>query len=463
MDSRYVGTWWLPADETRVVPGELTLGNGEPARLELQGALSNGDPTAKVPVVLGVSTRGEVLTLAGASSLGLSRTYTRKLDYEVQRETLTPDAVFVGAHLPDPAERLFREAVLDLTDLIGWAGTTVMREQFGIDGADISISIDPQCDLESSLPEGRIELTYGWGAHGDGVRSRTLERSVGFMVTSAEPLDLASWLRQFVGPLRDLLTFTTERANEVTRLEFKTHKYDERSGTWIEVWYPRGHTDRDPAIHGADFLVDAERLGDEFGPFIKRWFGMHQKLGSVIPLLLGPRYRPDTFIDNHFLNTAGAAEGYHRILYGNESVSKAAHRQRLASVMASAPQEHHPWLRDVLAHSNEPVFRDRLRELHSRSFNVVAGVVGTADEFAGPVVKLRNALTHRGKGTPKAVPSGTDMFRLIQEIRLVLEACVLLDLGLDETTVVDSTRRSTPFRWINELRLRERIRAAAST
>ena len=132
---------------------------------------------------------------------------------------------------------------------------------------------------------------------------------------------------------------------------------------------------------------------------------MHRKLASVFPLLLGPRYRPDTFMDNHFLNTAGAAEGYRRILYRNEMLPKAAHKQRLASIIEFAPDEHNPWLREALAHSNEPTFRDRLRDLHARSFNVVAGVVGTADEFAGPVVKLRNALTS-GEGTSKAVPSG---------------------------------------------------------
>ena len=189
---------------------------------------------------------------------------------------------------------------------------------------------------------------------------------------------------------------------------------------------------------------------------------MHAKLASVFPLLLGPRYRPDTFMDNHFLNTAGAAEGYHRILYRNEMLPKAVHKQRLASVIECAPMNHHAWLLEALAHSNEPTFRDRLRELHARAFNVIAGVVGSADEFAGPVVKARNALTHRGKGTPRAVPSGIEMFRLMQTVRFVMDACVLLDLGLDEMTVVDATRRSTSFRWISELELRQRMTGPSS-
>jgi hypothetical protein len=462
VETRYVGQWWLPQDDTRTVPGELTLIKGEPARLDLQAPLSDGLPATRLPVVLGTSARGEVVTLTDVTSHGISRTNTRKLDHEVLRETLRPGAVFVGAHLPAPDDRLFNEAVLDLTDLIGWAGTNSIREQYGVDGADVSISIDPQPVLASDLPMGRIELTHGWGTDGDGVQSRTLERSVGFFVKAVAPLGLDSWLSEFVGPLRNLLTFATELPNEVTELQFKSPRYDENYGTWVEVWYPRGHTDREPAIHGFDFLVDAPRLGDEFGPFLKRWFGMHGKLASVFPLLLGPRYRPDTFMDNHFLNTAGAAEGYHRILYRNEMLPKAAHKQRLSSIMECAPNEHRAWLREALAHSNEPTFRDRLRELHDRSFNVVAGVVGSADDFAGPVVKLRNALTHRGKGTPKAVPSGVEMFRLMQTIRFVMDACVLLDLGLDEMTVVDSTRRSTSFRWINELEVRQRMTGASS-
>ena len=168
-------------------------------------------------------------------------------------------------------------------------------------------------------------------------------------------------------------------------------------------------------------------------------------------------------MDNHFLNAAGAAEGYHRILVRNEVLPRSAHRERLASILDSAPRGHRTWLRETLAHSNEPTFRDRLRELHAQSFNVVAGVVGSADDFAGPIVKLRNALTHRGKGTPKAIPPGIEMFRLTQVTRLVLESCLLLDLGLDEMAVVAATRRSRAFRWITELEMRDRMRRARPT
>ena len=86
MELGYVGQWWLPEDDTHAVPGELTLSKGEPARLDLQAPLSKGLPGTRLPVVLGTSARGEVLTLTDVSSHGISRTNTRKLDHEVLRD-----------------------------------------------------------------------------------------------------------------------------------------------------------------------------------------------------------------------------------------------------------------------------------------------------------------------------------------------------------------------------------------
>jgi hypothetical protein len=76
------------------------------------------------------------------------------------------------------------------------------------------------------------------------------------------------------------------------------------------------------------------------------------------------------------------------------------------------------------------------------------------------VVKLRNSLTHRGKGTPKPTPPGVEMFRLTQTTRFVLESCLLLDLGLEETAVVAASRRSNTFGWIEELAMRDRMRSS---
>jgi hypothetical protein len=110
--------------------------------------------------------------------------------------------------------------------------------------------------------------------------------------------------------------------NEVTELAFTSYQYDATHGTEVQVWYPRGSVTRESALYGFDFLLDARRLGADFEPVMTCWFELCGHLGSVVDAFLGPEYRPDTFLDNHFLNVASAAEGYHRILYRNEMVPK---------------------------------------------------------------------------------------------------------------------------------------------
>jgi hypothetical protein len=129
---------------------------------------------------------------------------------------------------------------------------------------------------------------------------------------------------------------------------------------------------------------------------------------------------------------------------------KSEHRARRAAVLESAPPEHRTWLKERLAYSNEPTLRDRLEELPARAFNVVVGVLGSASEFARPVVKLRNQLTHRS-ASQVVGESGTEMLRLTERTSFLLTACLMIDLGFDEAQIIDATRRSRRFRLLTEV------------
>ncbi len=179
-----------------------------------------------------------------------------------------------------------------------------------------------------------------------------IEKSVGFLVDVDEPLGVNEWLRAFGSPLRHLLTFASDQANEVTALEFTTFRYDQAIGTKVNAWYPRERVTREPERRGFDFLFDAAALGAAFAPRVARWFELQKQLGSVLDVYLGPRYRPDTFMDNHFLNTVSAAEGYHRAPIGM-SCSRRQSTGYVSAPVAASPTEHRAWLRR-LAFSNEP-------------------------------------------------------------------------------------------------------------
>ncbi len=61
------GKWWIPsASETERIPGRLTFDSIEGGRLELDGSLTN--KAGEIPIIHGLSTRGESITIFGGFS-----------------------------------------------------------------------------------------------------------------------------------------------------------------------------------------------------------------------------------------------------------------------------------------------------------------------------------------------------------------------------------------------------------
>jgi hypothetical protein len=445
------GEWWLPEAPDSRVAGDLEIAHHDAPRLELAHYLSDGHPENRYDVVLGVTLKGEPVTLQGARQIGTGSVSSRLLPEPITSEILSIDWGYVGAHLASPEDRAFSDATIELTDLLTWGGVSGWDQQLTRDLGGITVSLTLPDPMVVELPVGRLTLFQGWSTTGD-LRSRGIERSIGFRVELAEPLDVQAIMARFGNPLRYLLTFATGRPNEIERLAVKTKVYDDITGTDVVVEYPRvGDIRNVPDSIGFDYLFDAQSLGGSFPAVVASWFELYDRVRPALNLLFGPRYRPATFTDNHFLNVVAAAEGYHRATCRNEVLPEDEHSVRLDAILAASPLEHRKWLEERLRYSNEPTLRQRLNELHDRAGGVVAGVLGSAAEYVGPVVEARNDLTHRGKAGKTSEISGRDMFRLTEETTFLLTACLMLDLGFDETAVVEATRRSPQFRLLTEL------------
>lgn len=444
------GEWWLPDHADRPIAGELSIEHHGQPRLELVHLLTDGHSENRYEIVLGTTLGGEPITLESLWQSGRNSHFSNRLSESIERETLTADWGYRGAHLETADDRTFQDATIDLSDLLIWAGASGFDEDWDRDRNGVSISLRPPEQRVVELPQGRLTLGQGWTTTGDMRRSRGLSRSVGFRIEAAEPVDLQTLLARWGTPLRYLLTFATDRANEIERLSVNTKIYEPHRGTDVEIENPRGVDPREERDSvGEDYLFDADSLGDRFAKVLSTWFELYDRIGPALDLLFGPRYRRRTFVDNHFLNVVAAAESYHRATGRNEVLPRAEHKARKASVYAAAPPEHLAWLKERLAYSNEPTLRERLVELYERAFNVVGGVLGSANDYAAPIVKARNALTHRGERRER-IP-GRELFKMTEQTAFLMTACLMLDLGFEELEVVEGTRRARRFRVLTEV------------
>jgi len=447
------GEWWLPATPGSKVAGDLEVEHHESPRLDLSRFIGDGHPDARHDAVLGTTLAGLPMTLEALWQIERPLVYSNRLPEPIQREVLTAEWGYRGAHLETPAERTFSSATIELSDLLVWSGTTGITEELLPKLAGVTITVRRPDDLVVELPAGRLTLGHRWATSGDGRRSRGIGASALFAVDVAEPLHAQAILATFGDPLRYLLTFATDRPNEIEQLVGLTDKYGAMPRTEVEIDYGRVGDRRTLADSiGHDYLFDALSLGDRYPAVITRWFELYDRVRSAIHLLFGPRYRPGTFTDNHFLNAIGAAESYHRATGQNDILPPEEHQARLEAIYATGPEEHRVWLEGRLAFSNAPTLRDRLYALHARVAGIVSGVIGSAEAYAGPVVATRNALTHRGDRGRKTKPiPGRALYRMTEQTVFLLTACLLQDLGFDDVEIVTATRRTRRFRTLTEL------------
>lgn len=438
------GEWWTPGSDHRLA-GILASDPDGSMRLELLGLLTDGRPFNEYPVVLGTVADGTLLTLESLRQVGRRSRYAVNRE-PVETETLAPAVAYLGAHLSTADDRTFDEATIEFTDLAVWAGRNGLDEK---PGAEYQISVTSPPARVVSLPFGTLSLREGWGTTGDGVHARGFERSVWFGVTLKTAAPLEGFRSAVINPLRHFITFACDRPNEVSRLALVRNRADDRAA--VEVEYEKASLAQSPpAAHAFDFLFDAPTLGAAFDQTLKMWFTLYSKIGPILNLYFGPRYRPGTFAENHFLNSVAAAEGYHRANFANSVLSDAEHRIRMSEVLGGAPQQHRGWLKERLAYSNEPPLRTRLEQHYARVPAGVVTAVIAGPTYAASVVRARNTLTHRGGRTRQPPISGAQLYRLTQQTNLLLASCILLDLGLTTDQVAQGIQRIRGYRFLAE-------------
>lgn len=67
--------------------------------------------------------------------------------------------------------------------------------------------------------------------------------------------------------------------------------------------------------------------------------------------------------------------------------------------------------------------------------DTVPSVIGDADKFAGQVVDTRNYLTHYDPELKNRAASGTELSKITEKLKIVLQICLIRELGLNESTI----------------------------
>jgi hypothetical protein len=193
-------------------------------------------------------------------------------------------------------------------------------------------------------------------------------------------------------------------------------------------------------------------ISERFANVISSWFSNEQILKPVYDLYFGTVHDPDMYLSQQFLSFMQAIETYHRRRRNNEDLPPEKHSERTNAIITNTPKDYKDWLNLKLKYSNEPHLRKRLKELVKRDFPNITDlfIEGKKDSFINTLVENRNYLTHYGSDGTGIAVKNEDLIRLTARVRLILESCLLDELGFSKDQIKNMIQKTKHFHFVKK-------------
>jgi hypothetical protein len=298
------------------------------------------------------------------------------------------------------------------------------------DEARLSVSIE----LDGVNMQARVDRSVATTG-----RFRTVYETTARLHFKAEqPKTLAAWRAEWVQPLRDLVLFGTREQTVILSLRGR----NENGRTEIRVYQAPDVVVSAPD-HSEYYQRDLLPAGiwdqDGFEDLIRTWRELYQRLGPVAPALFEVWNTVDMPPLTRLLRLTSCAEGYHRKLHDRPPFTPSEHDAMVEAMIAALPEESglvpdpRDHYRKELAHANRESQAKRFRRLVTAAARADVRLKREAQAIAESLSKWRNDQTHlAGELT---MPPRDELLLLNAVLTYVLEANVLLDLGIEEGTL----------------------------
>ena len=421
------GKWWTPSSKNLAIKGSMTFDPLKGAILNLDGLLREGD-TCAVPfeVLLGETEDGSAITLVGSSDFWLTHSYRFENEGLPEVPTcfsLCAKVLIIGNHYQTPQNISFTNFTIDFSHLSDWACLG--------DGSDIDRSVTTTLQPYQDIGEfGRLVIESERGA-------------CRLAISPKGKVGLDAGI-EMIRQMRNLIALFVHRPVQEVRVRGQIE-----NGTTVGIFYPSFARDRNAnPLEADEMLLPLRMIATELGSIVDKWFLANETMAQVIDLYFAASLGGDLFPETRFLMYMQAIEAYHRIRFRNFEMDPEEHTKRLSIILSSIPEEYREWMRDGLEYSNEPSIGQRLKETY-RDFNdIMDEFVGDRKMYIYRLIKTRNRLTHMESDGDEATFRGNDLELATLRLRLLLELCLMKEIGILKEQMKDAVMRNTMFSTI---------------
>jgi len=428
----YKGSWWLPEDPDRKVGGILEFSPDEGIRLKLTYPLEPDNHLSLIApeLIFGETEKGKV------TLYHCLETKRKISSNKIATSEIVGQIVALGSHVDfkkDVFSSMRAESPeLDFWTPFGWVALPHRRAK-----NEFCIRCYIPDKLDACLNDGtkvalEVRIERSWTLVPAEVR---LRRKTFVNVTPASPSPFERCLG-LLQTMLDLVSLGLSRPAIPSEIVGVLKPQEE-----VEIVYkPIKHSSNKALLNPFQTLFTCADISDHFDEFIRRWFDLSDRLRPVLNLYLATLYAQEMYVESYFLNIIHALEAYHRLAMGGQDLPEDEHQKRVSEIINSAPSQWRQWLKEQLKYSNEKRLRSRLMEICETSQSITKKLIGSKKKvkhFISQVVDTRNYLTHYDPAYAEKAVHGRQLFYLTQRLKVLLECCLLRELGFPDPFILE--------------------------
>lgn len=449
-DREYSAEWTIPGS-SRAVSGQLRC-TRERAELKLndaftplQGVISVSDPIRTYPVVHGVSSKGEALSLLKAQSLGVGLNFSS--GGMRQPERLISSWVIVGAHVAPDA--LFSSVRFFIPALEAWLSRPAIAQTIETDSAgsmfrNTFVVRPPETETTPVPP---IDATLEWGS-GVTVSANpftSIDVAVrGWVVIRPQSPRTLEWFLDQQGKLAALLAFMAGVPMPIDAIQASVEQSTPAFSVLVSMRQAEPCNFKSPH----DFFVSRGVLGSAFPGIVEQWF---REVDSVLvpsQLALGVLSTKNLWLHVEFLSLIQALEGFHRGRYpGNymdESEYGSVKSVITSAIPSSVASDHRDALRSRIRYGNQISLSKRLNELVDYLGPPLAALIIASDgKVPRNWIDTRNYLSHWDEELRQNAIDGQEMYNANVRMEHLLRALYLLMTGVPSDTLMQCLQNTS--------------------
>jgi hypothetical protein len=447
------GRWWLPESPENEVPGELIYSPDDDVRLELQGDLHAPDDGGFHPpifrnagLILGITLKGKEVSLLdctqlkGNVTLGESRV--------IPQTAFRCKYAFIGYHFESSVTVKFKEILVRFTQLDDWFDQNPFHYEQSNSFSEVNLGYNAPESCQATVGEYTILFfSVGPSLSRPSAGEFSISQKAWIKITS---INCERNFQDFLPVIRRIQDFLTLgvgipvfpiemegfcESNTQILENGKVYPYS------IQIFYALPWQAKPMRrIYPTEMVFTLKYLQDRLEIFLQNWFAKSDDLKPVLDIYFSLLYRDDIYAEFRFLGLAQAIETYHRRMYGgkyqpDDEYIAGLYKRFLQVIPSDINRSFRKSLTEgKLRFANEYSLRKRLQELIRSLQNILLFpfIADTTErnKFIDQVCNTRNYLTHYDiELQSKAATTGEEIYQLQIELRAILDALFLRDIG----------------------------------